>query len=115
MTPASTTTLASDRASGRAGPSAHLSKLPVPTVCATYTDVWAAFPSEPPMYRILVPTWTAVPSVRGCGSASSAGDWCHGTSAPTGAGHGSDSLSPGHRLTGDQAITPRSTARLTVR
>src|SRR6476620_2470574 len=115
MVPDTTTMLASERGSGRSGPFAHLSKLPVPTVGATNTDDCAFCPSEPPMYRIFVPTWTAVPSVRGSGSDSSGGDWCHGMRAPTGAGHGNDSLSPGQKFTGDQTMTPRSTAGLTVR
>ena len=91
-------TAASLRGSGSAGASAHLSKLPMPDVWATKTVDCAVVPSEPPMYRILVPSWTAVPSVRGCGRARSAGDGCHGTNAPRGAGHGKVSFS-------DQALT----------
>ena len=67
------------------------------------------------MYRILVPDLehgTVGPRGR---QGELGGDGCHGTSAPTGAGHGSVSFSGGHRLTGDQARTPRSTVRPTVR
>ena len=101
------TTLASERGSGSGGPSAHGSKLPIPTVSARRRRSTArSSPSEPPMYSSLVPTCDAVPSVRGAGSASSVGDACHGTTAPTGAGHGSVSFSGGQKLIGDQARTP---------
>src|SRR6478672_7679699 len=103
MLPETTTMLASARGSGSDGPAAHGPKLPIPTVGATYTSETAFVPSEPAMYSSFVPTWTTVPSVRGCGNASSSGEPCHGTIAPTGAGQGRDSFSGGHRLIGDQA------------
>ena len=65
--PDTCTTLASERGSGSGGPSAHLSKLPIPEVGATKTVDCAAVPSVPPMYRILVPSCVAEPSVRGGG------------------------------------------------
>ena len=108
-------TLASARGSGSAGPSAHLSKLPVPDSSATYTFDCAASPSDPPMYSTFVPIWTVLPSVREAGRVSSGGEACHGTTAPIGAGHGSVSLSDGQRLIGDQTSRPRSIVRLTVK
>ena len=60
-------TAGSVRGSGRAGPAAQTSKLPVPEVVATNVLSDAAVPSEPPTYRIVVPDWTTAPSVRGCG------------------------------------------------
>ena len=51
---------------------------------------WRVVPSDPPMYRSCVPTWTIDPSVRGAGRVSSGGDGSQGTIAPSGAGHGSD-------------------------
>ena len=113
--PDTCTTLASERGSGNGGPSAHLSKLPIPDVGATKTVDCAAVPSVPPMYRILVPSCVAEPPVRAAGRFSSVGDSCQGVIAPTGAGHGRDSLVGGQRLIGDHARTPRSTVRLTVR
>ena len=62
-----------------------------------------------------MPIWTTVPSVRAAGRSSSVGDVAHGTIAPTGAGHGRVWFSGGQRLIGDQASTPRSTVRDTVR
>src|SRR6187399_1243919 len=102
MLPDTSRTLASVRGSGRAGPSFHWAKLPVPDIGATYTVDCAVVPSEPPMYRKFVPSWMAAPSVRGAGRASSAGDGCHGATAPTGAGHGRVSFSGGQKLMGDQ-------------
>ena len=78
--------------------------------------VSAAFvPSDPPTYRSVVPDWTTAPSVRGAGRATSAGESCHGTTAPTGAGHGRVLFSGGQKLTGLQARIPRSIVRLTVK
>ncbi len=109
------TTLASVRGSGRSGPGIHRSKLPTPDSWATETVDCAAEPSVPPMYRRLVPSCAAAPSVRGAGTASSVGDSCQGAIAPTGAGHGRLSLPGGQRLIGDHAMTPRSTVQFTVR
>ena len=67
------------------------------------------------MNRSVVPDWTTAPSVRGAGRAISAGDAAHGTTAPTGAGHGSDWFVSGQKLTGLQARMPRSIVRLTVK
>src|SRR5690349_8851851 len=115
MLPATKTTLAFARGAGSFGPSAHLSKLPVWTVVAAYTVSVALDPSEPPKYRIWVPTWMADASVRGAGRLSSGGDVSHGTVEPTGAGQGSEPFVGGQRLIGDQTRTPRSTVRPTVK
>ncbi len=109
------TMLASERGSGSGGPSVQESKLPTPESVATHTSFCAVVPSDPPMNRILVPSWTAVPSVRGPFSASLSGDWCQAVTEPRGGGQGNASFSELHRLTGDQASTPRSMVRLTVK
>ena len=57
----------------------------------------------------------AEPSVRGSGSATSPGPGCQGSVAPAGTGHGRVSFSGGQKLTGDQALSPSSTVRWTVK
>src|SRR5213595_3758281 len=103
------------RGSGRFGPGDHLSKLPTPDVVAMNVLFEAVFPSEPPTYMIVVPDWTIAPSVRGSGSASWLGELDHGTTAPGGAGHGSDRFPSGQKFTGLQARIPRSIVLLTVK
>src|SRR3954451_4569956 len=104
-----------ERGSGSLGPGDHLSKLPTPDVVAMKVASEAVEPSEPPTYRTVVPDWTTAPSVRGAGSEISAGDVDHGTTAPAGAGQGSDLLFSGQKLTGLQARIPRSIVLLTVK
>ena len=103
------------RGAGSAGPSFHGLKLPAVKASATKTLSDAAWPSVPPMYRIFVPAWTAAPSTRGAGSASSGATGSHGTTAPTGAGHGRLRFSGGQRLTGEIALIPRSIVEKTVK
>src|SRR4029077_13419754 len=115
MLPATKATLAPDRGAGSFGPSLHLSKLPVPTVVDTYVSSTALWPSDPPMYSRVVPSWMTDPPVRAAGRRNSSGDGCHGMTEPVGGGQGSVSLVGGHRLIGAQTSTPRSTVRPTVK
>ncbi len=108
-------TAASERGAGSFGPSDHLSKLPVPEVFAMNVVSTAFEPSDPPTYRSVVPDWTTVPSVRAAGRAISVGEEAHGTTAPTGAGQGSDWLPAAQKFTGLQARIPRSIVLLTVK
>src|SRR6476619_7662056 len=104
-----------DRGCGSFGPSDQTSKLPTPDVLAMNVLSEGAEPSEPPTYMIVVPDWTIAPSVRGSGSAISAGELDHGTAAPAGAGQGRLRLPSGQKLTGLQARMPRSMVLLTVK
>src|SRR5882672_2981434 len=108
-------TAASARGAGSFGPSTHLSKLPVPDVFATNVVSTAFDPSDPPTYSSVVLDWTTEPSVRAAGSAISVGEAAHGTTAPTGAGHGSDRFPSAQKLIGLQARMPRSIVLLTVK
>src|SRR6476659_7061005 len=103
------------RGSGSFGPGAHVSKFPTPEVFEMNVLSDAFVPSEPPTYMIVVPDWTIAPSVRGSGSAISAGELDHGTAAPAGAGQGRLRLPSGQKLTGLQARMPRSMVLLTVK
>src|SRR3954452_2109280 len=94
---------ASARASGRAGPAVHTSRLPVPTALEKYTSLTGAEPSLPPAYRYVVPRTAPEPSTRAAGSWTCSGAVCHGRVVPPGAGQGRVSLSGGQKLTGDQA------------
>ncbi len=62
-----------------------------------------------------MPDWKATASVVGSGSFSSSGLESHGTTAPMGAGHGSDSFAAGHRFTSGTALKPTSMVLETVK
>src|SRR4051794_18526978 len=108
-------TAALERGAGSFGPLTHLSKLPVPETFVWNVSSDAALPSEAPTKRSVVPDWTMDPSVRGCGRLICVGEVSHGTTAPAGAGHGSDLLPSGQKLTGLQARIPRSIVLLIVK
>ena len=106
---------ASARASGSAGPSDHAPMLPF-SIVALYVVAEGSVPSSPPMYSRFVPSCAAAPSVRAAGRAASAGDACHGRTAPAGTGQGiAEPFSGGQRLTGDQPRMPRSIVRETTK
>ena len=117
MLPPENATAASERASGRAGPSAvHASKLPGPdTVDTNVVSVASPAALLPPMNSSCVPDWTTAPSTLGSGRWISCGASSHGIAAPTGAGHGSDSFSGGQKLIGLHARIPMSIVRLTTK
>src|SRR5512138_2884786 len=115
MLPPENATPPSERASGSLGPSRHLSKLPGPDDVERNVVLVALLPSLPPMNSSVVPDWAIAPSVRGAGSEISCGATSHGITAPTGGGHGSDSLLGGQKLMGLHARIPRSIVRLTVK
>ena len=115
MTPETLTTLASARGSGSGGPSAHRSKLPTGTVSGTYTSACAVVPVGAADVQELGPDLGDAAVGPRRRQRELVGRGCHGTTAPTGAGQGSVSFSGEQRLIGDQARTPRSTVRLTVR